>query len=431
MATASGRDKNDTNGLEDDVLELRSDSFKSEIKAADSAQKSNKKLYAKNKTLHYMGYGYSDDNQNNSIEMTQVYVPKEYYIGAKGNYKKDINMRLDHNMRMKNRSDNQLYFDRLYSVYPDKELDNICQYVFFVRPDTNIFDESSSDKLSSACAKNAFMRYMKATYPKILLQLSSNLTPNNDFMPYLVGRTESLQIPDYSIKNYSLNQPYTNLLIPYAGHGLESMTGGTFDVSFREDNEFRIHKLFQAWLTYINGVVRNTMVPKYKHISQNKIDYATSVYCITCAADGKTILYWSKYTGAFPTTVPNSDLSFNLRGSVPNKLNIPFSYFLCESMEPYILADFNKNARMETPTSEGAPIYNEDVAGTGYGLTGSPYIYRAAFGSDKKPNFINTSMPYMLGWKDSNDLESSVNTSVKSGNSRVSVNFTKDDELEN
>ena len=330
---------------------------------------------------------------NNSVAMKQVFSPK-YFTDVKNNKKIDTTMRLNHNMQMRNSTDNQVYYDRLYSVYPEKELDGLCQYVFIVRPDTNIFSDKKELSLSPSCDKNAFLRYMRSMHPTILRHLSSNLTAHNDFMPYLVGRTESLQLPDYTIKSYSINQPYTNLLIPYGGNGFESMTGGTFDITFREDNEFLIHKLFQAWLTYISGLTRNAIVPKEKHINQNKIDYATSVYCITCAADGETILYWAKYTGAFPTTNPNSDLSFNLRGSVPNKVTIPFTYFLCESMEPFILSDFNQNAHVTTPRENFAPIYNTSSLGTGYGLVGSPYIYRKDFSS-----------PYLLKWKDSIDIE--------------------------
>ena len=320
------------------------------------------------------------------------------------------------------------YFDRLYSVYLNIELDSLCQYVFMVRPDLNIYTSSgdlvsltSSQKKSgyypNSCPNDdQFFRYMHKQYPRLLKHLTSNLSQNHDFMPYLVGRTESLQIPDYAIKEYKMNQPCTNYNLPYAGNASESTTGGVFDITFREDSDLKIHKLFQAWIYYINNVTKNMFGPKITYIQNNKIDYATSVYCITCKADAETIVYWTKYTGAFPTAVPNSDLSFNLRGSVNKQLTIPFSYFLQEPMDPYILVDFNKNAHVTKSNGEGfIPTYrsntlkyagfkdyrtaankkmdkkllnakvsinlnSHEVLGSGNGLVGCPFIYKDSKG---------------------------------------------------
>ena len=44
----------------------------------------------------------------------------------------------------------QMNFDRLYSVYPEMELDSLCQYIFIVRPNLNIYkNDTSLVKMSS------------------------------------------------------------------------------------------------------------------------------------------------------------------------------------------------------------------------------------------------------------------------------------------
>ena len=333
------------------------------------------------------------------------------------------------------------YFDRLYSVYPTMELDNLCQYVFIIRPDLNILKkdgtgliEISKAKMNSGHCQNLsphndqLFRYMLKKYPTMLKSLTSSLSGSHDFIPFLVGRTESLQLADFSIKDYKMNQPYTNYNLPYASHGLESTTGGEFEISFRDDADLRIHKLFQTWIYYIDGVTRNKFAPKHDYIKYNKIDYATSIYCITCKADAETIIHWSKYTGAFPITAPNSDLSFNLRGTPSSKLSIPFHYFRQESLDPYILVDFNKNAHVTKPNKQGyIPIYRSKTLnniglkdprtsaqkkihnnlsgsevlfrkgypialGSGNGLVGCPYIYK------------DSNNDYKLRWKKTKDL---------------------------
>lgn len=320
-----------------------------------------------------------------------------------------------------------IYFDRLYSVIPERELVSTCQYVFFVRPSLNIYADNDKGghklfKLSSKQinagyhaqsypAEDQFIRYMQDMHPNTLRSLTSQLPGEHDFIPFLVGRTESLQVPDYSIQDYSMTQPYSGHTTPYASHAQKSMTGGTFEATFREDKSYRVHKLFQTWLYYIDAVTTNKFEPKFKYIRHNKMDYATSVYLITCGPDAETILYWQKYVGAFPTVTPNSGLSFNLRGQVDNKVSVTFDYFRHEPLDPYILVDFNKNAHVTNANSKPyVPVYSSTtlndigfrdqvskkrrdwnrtmgstdlfkkttpvVLGTGNGLVGCPYICR-------------------------------------------------------
>jgi len=270
-------------------------------------------------------------------------------------------------------------FDRFYSIYNELELDRLIQYVFIVRPDLNILDEN--DQLPETCKNDNYLKYIKNNHGLIFKCLTDRLSDSHDFIPFLVGRTESLQIPDITLKTNTINQPFTNITMPYAVNMWESLTGGTFDITFREDNELRVHKLFQTWIYYIDGVTRNLFPPKSKYINYNKFDYMSSVYYIICKPDGQSVVWWNKYTGVFPTSVPNSDLSFNLRGSVDNKVTIPFTYFMQDvPLNPMILLDFNKNSAGErnyntdNPKREFTKGYDSDVLGMGNGLVGSPFI---------------------------------------------------------
>ena len=267
------------------------------------------------------------------------------------------------------------YFDRLYSVYPEHELDTLCQYVFIVRPDLNILNKKGTKLVNnggsvtgpnSSPAQDQLFKYMQKFYPVLLDNLSGTELSTHDFMPFLVGRTESLNLPDYTIKDYKMNQPFTDYNLPYASHALSSQTGGQFEIVFREDDDLRVHKLFQTWLYYISGVTRNVFAPRNEYIKENRIDYACSIYCITCKADATTIVHWTKYTGAFPTSCPNSDLSFNLRGTPNNKVSIPFDYFYQEALDPLILVDFNKNAHVvnNAPGKQAyVPVYRSETIG--------------------------------------------------------------------
>ncbi len=296
------------------------------------------------------------------------------YLSYRNGQDNDEQVHIDGNLQPPSFQSMFQNFDRFYSVYPNIELTDLKQYVFLVRPELNVLSDSNPNKVSDTCSKDNWMKLMAKDNNIMMRHLTTALDPNHDFMTYLVGRTESLQIPDYSLKNYSISQPYTNFLMPYATNAIESRTGGTFDIIFREDNMLRLHKLFYTWMYYIDGVSRDIFKPKYKYIIYNKFDYVTSVYHFVCAPDGESILWWSKYTGCTPINVPNSDMSFNLRGSPDNKLAISFAYFLHEAMTPDILADFNENSRASM--NQYVPTYDEYSHGTGNALVGAPFIHR-------------------------------------------------------
>lgn len=285
----------------------------------------------------------------------------------------DSNLKLSLNMIAPSKLSAYTNFDRFYSIYPEYELSSFRQYVFIVRPDLNIINSrGSSSQVSSTCSNDSLIRDTCLRRPYIARQLTDTLDGQHDFMTFLVGRTESLQVPDLSLKAYTISQPYTNYLMPYAGNAIESQTGGTFEITFREDAELNIHRLFSTYIRYIDGVKRGLFKPKQKYTDYNKYDYMTSVYYIVCGPDGRKILWFSKYTGAFPTNCPDSDLSFNLRGTVDPKCSVSFQYFMHEALDPDILVDFNENSRGSTRYQLDA--YDSYVGGTGSGLAGSPFI---------------------------------------------------------
>ena len=305
----------------------------------------------------------------------------------------DGRMRLDDDvikyaLDMKNEDFQDPYqnFTRYYTVRPDEELSSFMQYVFITRPDCNVIDDSNTRKsVPSVNSADSFLQYMVRDHAIVCKWLTENLTANHFFIP-ITHRIESLGISDYTIKDYSINQPYSNYQIPYGGIANESITGGSFDITFREDSELRITKLFQLWVYYINSIMKNTLKTKDNYRRYHCIDYACSVYNIICKPDAKTILYWSKYTGCFPTSVPHSNYSFNLHSNGPeNKVSIPFRYFIQEHMRPEILIDFNQNSpgingRTPNPAND-APYYDSYGVHSASSSVGPPYIYRSNNGS--------------------------------------------------
>ena len=238
-------------------------------------------------------------------------------------------------------------FNRSYNVFPNEEMESLYHYIFFVRPNCNIVTGTAGKSGMVTENTDSYMEEMFKYHNIVYRSLTNSLSTYHDFIPWLVGRTESIQIPDKTIKNYTISQPYTNYLMPYAGTSTESETGGTFDVTFREDRQLRVHRLIDLWIYYMDKVAKGIFKPnrdvtiKCKPI---RFDYMSSVYHFVCRPDGETVIWFDKYTGVFPLSSPNSDLSWNLHGgNIDNKVTIPFAYFMHEVNNPDILIDFNTN----------------------------------------------------------------------------------------
>jgi len=180
-----------------------------------------------------------------------------------------------------------------------------------------------------------------------------------------ISKNTNVATSDFSVPFYSYKFAYPTVTN-------QSITGGTFDITFREDAELRITKLFQFWVYYMDAIMKNKMKPSRHHIINNYYDFMCSVYEIICDPTSEKILYWAKYTGCFPVSVPVSNLSHNLRSTVDNKVSITFQYIMVESLEPRVIEDFNTNVMKASGVP--VPIYDTDFGLVTDTLVGTPFI---------------------------------------------------------
>lgn len=244
-------------------------------------------------------------------------------------------------------------FLRYYHIYPDEEASGFYEYVFIVRPDLNIISDETLllNNVDSTIGSDPVFNWLNQDSPGLLLQLcnsaykvSGNRGRTHDFLSFLVGRTESYSVSDYSLSSYEDSQVFTGYKFVYPGNALSSQSGVSFSLSFRDDKDIHITKMFYAWCYYIDGLLRGNFAPKSKYIGTKVADYMTSVYYIVCGPDASEILFWQKITGAFPTSVPLNILSMNAGGGFEApKVDIPFSGAAVESLNPMILTEFNHN----------------------------------------------------------------------------------------
>lgn len=243
-------------------------------------------------------------------------------------------------------------FNRYRTIFPGDEIDSFLTFIFIVKPDLNMVQAINEDPFFAQLYDTDPNVIRNLTYCTQITDTDNAIPASTDFISFLYDRTLSYQIPDFAVKNYTLEQPYTGYKTTYAGNSNESRSGWSCSMRFRENAKFRVTKLFEAWVRYMDLVSYGSITPYREYSTSkllygvNEIDYATSVYEIITKPDATTILYMHKQTGLIPTGVPHSNWAYNYGSDPDREIDIQFDGGMPEAMTPRIIADFNYNAGM-------------------------------------------------------------------------------------
>jgi hypothetical protein len=122
------------------------------------------------------------------------------------------------------------------------------------------------------------------------------------------------------------------------------------------------------------------MDPKKEIARRHQLDYATSIYYFLCKATSENeILFWTKYTGTFPTAIPSSNFSDSLGNSIrrPN-YSVPFAYGRKEDYNPLNIVEFNMASNfgggLSLSDEDYMPVYNEDTLRVHKSFVGKPFV---------------------------------------------------------
>lgn len=263
-------------------------------------------------------------------------------------------------------------FNRFKIAYPETVLTKTFAYLFFTRPDLNLFSDKNT--LIPKVSNDPFYYYMFKNNKDLLLSLTGrNFSYAHDFNPFLSNKAGSFELKDEYVDTDEYGETFTGWKIKYGKNNVKSKSADAFSITYTDDNNYNIYKIHKAWVDYISKVYRGEFSPTRSNIINRTIDYACSVYYFLCGADGETILFWTKYTGVFPTTIPSSRSSWDGGVGKAPEYNINYEYSWKEDMMPTSLAEFNKNSERETSTKY-AKIYDYDLGSTGKTFVGTPFV---------------------------------------------------------
>lgn len=266
-------------------------------------------------------------------------------------------------------------FNRWNTAFPDYHLMKTHVKIFFTRPDLNILTASST--MHDQASIDPLYRYIYENQPLIIRNLTKYASSKHQFNPLISNNPKSFEISDEYIKTVEAGETFTGYKIFYGRNDIESKAAGEISVNYIDDYNLDIFKTHKIWVDYISKVYRGEFSPKVKYKQSKTLDYAVALYYFVLGPDGETILFWSKYTGVFPTNTSSSALSWDKDTVLKMpEINIKYVYSIKRDLDPTHLAEFN-TLSSDYSSASYAKNYEPDNLSFGRTWVGAPFVISA------------------------------------------------------
>lgn len=260
-------------------------------------------------------------------------------------------------------------------------------HVFFTRPDCNVLNPAGN-ALSSSFQSDPEFYYAWQNNPDLVKQLALDNGQSHHFMLSLSNKAASFSLKDEQINADTYGKTLKGWQIAYGRNNVESKSSDRFTVKFNDDRSLHIYMLHRLWVDYISDVYQGRKAPKPEYIRDRMLDYAASCYYIITAEDGETIIFWSKYYGVFPTTIPSNQYGWAAENVIKNPdIDIEYQYSFKEDMNPEALTEFNINAGVNGKNQTYVPTFDPKLGHSGTTWVGAPYIELVTNNSDPGCNY--------------------------------------------
>jgi hypothetical protein len=222
---------------------------------------------------------------------------------------------------------------------------------------------------------NAFWDDMYKSKSRIIKCLQSSYfeegekyTRDDPFIHLLANQVNTnLEIPELSadVVETAVNRYGTSIF--YRGSSEPSDDGLSFSLEFKDTKWLDVYYFFRAYEEYETAKHLGTLIVNPEYIRDKVLYDQMAVYKIIVDMDMETVLYWGKYYGVTPMSLPRDTFSSD---TFDNGLSysIQFKAQFYEDMKPEILKDFNDLTEplFGAPGKNGEYKYKKDPKGKGY-----------------------------------------------------------------
>lgn len=266
-------------------------------------------------------------------------------------------------------------YNRFKVVNPNDLLPKAFPHVFFIRPNCELVDFTGGNSPSLGFnVRNVpiYNLYFKNS-PEVVYSLVKSYGTNHNFMMALSNRAESFELKDRTLDTDTYGRSLRGNSVAYGRHSEKSKAAGEFTVQYTDDYALHILKIHELWMDYAEGVKLGRYTPTEFNIINKILDYAGAVFYFVCGPDGETIIYCAKYTGVFPTTIPDSSMNYSKGQVISNpQYSVSYQYSWVEIDSPEIITDFNMASSPTNYVAEAS--YQPDILSTGTTWVGPPYV---------------------------------------------------------
>ena len=231
------------------------------------------------------------------------------------------------------------------------------EYLFFTKPDLNIFytdsaGNSTGNKLQQFLETVPFWIDMKNSRVDTIKSLQYSRDKSDPFNHLLQNCVIStMDIPALQAETIETPQNMYGVGYSYRGSSESSDDGPEFSLEFKDTRYLDVYMFFKAYEEYETLKHHGVIKPSDYYITRKILHDQFSIYKFIVSDDMETILYYGKMYGVIPKSLPRDVFS---SPTFDNGLSysIDFKAAFYEDMKPDILADFNKLS---------GPLYNSQA----------------------------------------------------------------------
>ena len=231
--------------------------------------------------------------------------------------------------------------NRFRVKFPGELFDGNFGYVFFTKPQLNIFKEGSFGKeVISKVAQLPEFNLLLNTHPDLFINLQSGQGNGNFILP-LTNAVRNFPTKDEIIKTREGTETANDWKVVYGHRKNDSRAADTIDLSFLDDRNLNVFNTIKIWVNYIHYITIGEIEPSLINKHNRIVDYMGSIYYFLTDETATNIVYWCKLVGVFPLNVPSSAYSWEIGNlNVQKEYSVSFQYF-CKDESPSVITDFN------------------------------------------------------------------------------------------
>lgn len=239
-----------------------------------------------------------------------------------------------------------------FGIYnPHNTVTNAKEFVFFTKPDLSIIDRDDltgtvGDKLSQGIMYKEFWKDLFVNRKRTIKLLQSSYSNTGDPFNHLLQNqlANNLDIPGLTSNDIETAVNMYGVGIVYRGSSEASDDGFDFSLEFKDTKWLDTYYFFKAYEEYEtlkhHGIVR----PWLGYIEDKIIHDQFAIYKFIVDEDMETILYYGKFYGVFPKSLPRDNFSsVNFDNGLSYSIDFHASFY--EDLKPEIISDFNDLSR--------------------------------------------------------------------------------------